>query len=121
MIYEVIEVIKFSEMSDCEYLFCEDEFVQKEEILDEIDEYRNSNFFTAVECKVEFGVDDTKDMLEGLSECVACDNELWEEWDCEFMKQVTDEDLEQITEVINRIIKRAPTCYIPGEEIEFDM
>ena len=39
----------------------------------------------------------------------------------DFMKQITNEDLEQIAEVINRILKRVPTCYEPGERIEFDM
>ena len=60
-------------------------------------------------------------MLEDLAEYLYYSQELYEDWYEEFMKQTTNEDLEQITEVIKRIIKRVPTCYEPGEEIEFDM
>lgn len=118
-------MIKFSEISDCAYVFYGDTYgyalVCKEDILDEIEEYRDGEFFIAVEKEVRFEIDDTKDMLENLSEHLYCNKDLYEEWDLEFMKQTTNEDLEQIAEVINRIIKRVPTCYKLGEEIEFDM
>lgn len=114
-------MIKFSEISDCAYVFYGDTLVCKEDILYEIEEYRGGEFFIAVEKEVRFETDDTKDMLENLSDYLYCNKELYEDWDLEFMRQTTKEDLEQITEVIKRIIKRVPTCYEPGEEIEFDM
>lgn len=116
-----IDMIKFSEISDCAYVFYGDTLVCKEDILDEIEEYRGGEFFIAVEKEVRFETDDTKDMLENLSDYLYCNKELYEDWDLEFMRQITKEDLEQITEVIKRIVKRVPTCYEPGEVIEFDM
>ena len=114
-------LVKFSEVSDCAYVFCEDTFVCKEDILDEIKEYRGGEFFIVVEKGVSFEQNDTRNMLEDLAEYLYYSQELYEDWYEEFMKQTTNEDLEQITEVIKRIIKRVPTCYEPGEEIEFDM
>lgn len=114
-------MIKFSEISDCAYVFYGDRLICKEDILDEIEEYHNEEFFVAVEKEVRFETDDTKDMLENLSDYLYYNKDLYEDWDLDFMKQITNEDLEQIAEVINRILKRVPTCYEPGEEIEFDM
>ncbi|MDB8437733.1 hypothetical protein [Turicibacter sanguinis] len=114
-------MIKFSEISDCAYVFYGDRLVCKEEILDEIEEYRDGEFFTAIEKEVGFDVEDAKDMLRELAADLYCNRELYEDWDDEFMRQVDKEDLEQITEVIKRIIKRVPTCYEAGEEIEFDI
>lgn len=114
-------MIKFSEISDCAYVFYGDRLVCKEEILDEIEEYRDGEFFTAIEKEVKFGINNTKDMLENLSDYLCYSKELYEDWDWEFMKQTTNEDLDKITEIINQIIKRVPTCYELGERIEFDM
>lgn len=114
-------MIKFSEISDCAYVFYGDRLVCKEDILDELEEYRGGELFTAIEKEVKFGINDTKDMLRELADDLYCNRELYEDWDDEFMKQITNEDLEQITKVIKGIIKRVPTCYKAGEEIEFDM
>lgn len=114
-------MIKFSEISDCAYVFCGDTLVDKECILDRIEDYRNGEFFVAVKREVRFELNDTRDMLEDLADYLYCSQELYGDWDQEFMEQTTNEDLERITEVIKRIIKRVPTCYEPGEEIEFDM
>ena len=94
-------MIKFSEISDCAYVFYGDRLVCKEDILDELEEYRGGEFFTAIEKEVKFGINDTKDMLENLSDYLYCNKELYEDWDLDFMKQITNEDLEQIAEVIN--------------------
>ena len=102
-------------------LFVDDELVDKEYILDRLEEYRGGELFTAIEKEVKFGINDTKDMLRELADDLYCNRELYEDWDDEFMKQITNEDLEQITKVIKGIIKRVPTCCEAGEEIEFDM
>lgn len=114
-------MFKFSEISDCSYVFCGDELVCKEDILDRLEEYRGGEFFAAIEREVGFEVNDARDMLETLADYIYCNEELYEDWDDEFMRQVDKEDLERITEVINGILKRVPTCYVPGEDIEFDM
>ena len=114
-------MIKFSEISDCAYVFYGDRLVCKEEILDDLEEYRGGEFFIAVKKEVGFDVENAKDMLRELAADLYCNRELYEDWDDEFMKQITNEDLEQITKVIKGIIKRVPTCYEAGEEIEFDM
>ncbi|CUN12288.1 hypothetical protein [Turicibacter sanguinis] len=114
-------MIKFSEISDCAYVFYGDRLVCKEEILDELEEYRGGEFFTAITKEVGFGLEDAKDMLKELADDLYCNRELYEDWDDEFMKQTTNEDLEQIVKVIKGIIKRVPTCYEAGEEIEFDI
>ena len=42
-------MIKFSEISDCAYVFYGDRSVCKEDILDELEEYRGGELFTAIE------------------------------------------------------------------------
>ncbi|MFQ6896469.1 MAG: hypothetical protein ACLRSH_06635 [Turicibacter sp.] len=114
-------MIKFSEISECAYVFCGDELLQKEDILDRLEEYRGGEFFTANEREVGFVTSDARDMLETLADYIYCNQELYEDWDDEFMRAVDKEDLERITEVVNGILERVPTCYAPGEVIEFDM
>lgn len=117
----MLEMVKFSELSECTYVFCGEELLLKEEVLEDLEEYRGRKFFTANKKEIEFEVNDTKDMLETLADHIYCNKELYEDWDDEFMKQVGEDDLEQITEIIKKIIKRTPTCYEVGEEIDFDM
>lgn len=45
-------MIKFSEISDCAYVFYGDRLVCKEDILDELEEYRGGELFTAIEKKL---------------------------------------------------------------------
>lgn len=51
-------MIKFSEISECAYVFCGDELLQKEDILDRLEEYRGGEFFTANEREVGFVTSD---------------------------------------------------------------
>ena len=117
----MLEMVKFSELSECTYVFCGEELLLKEEVLEDLEEYRGRKFFTANKKEIEFEVNDTKDMLEILADDIYCNRDLYEDWDDEFMRQIDKEDLEQITGIINRIIKRVPTCYEAGEVIEFDI
>ena len=117
----MLEMVKFSELSECTYVFCGEELLLKEEVLEDLEEYRGRKFFTANKKEIEFEVNDTKDMLEILADDIYCNRDLYEDWDDEFMRQIDKEDLEQITGIINRIIKRVPTCYEAGEVIEFDV
>ena len=112
---------KFSELSNSSLLFVNDELVCKKNVLDNLSDYRNGDFFVANEDKIEVNTELVQNMLEDFSESLCDDRELYEDWDDEFMKQITNEDLEQITKVIKGIIKRVPTCCEAGEEIEFDM
>lgn len=112
---------KFSELSDCSLLFVDDELVDKEYILDRLEEYRGGEFFVANEDKIDVDTKLIQSMLEDFSESLCDQKELYEEWDWEFMKQVDDLDIKEIKIIISRIIERVPRCYHKGEEIEFDM
>lgn len=113
-------MVKFSEIPDCCYVFYGEDLLLKEEVLEDLEEYRDRKFFTANAKEIEFEVNDTKDMLETLADHIYCNKDLYEDWDDEFMKQVGEDDLKQITEIIKKIIKRTPTCYEVGEEIDIN-
>lgn len=112
---------KFSELSNSSLLFVNDELVCKKDVLDNLSDYRNGDFFVANEDKIEVNTELVQNMLEDFSESLCDDRELYEEWDWEFMKQVDDLDMKELKIIISRIMDRVPKCYHKGDKIEFDM
>ena len=112
---------KFSELSNSSLLFINDELVCKQDVINNLQDYCDADFFIANEDKIDVSTQLVQSMLEDFSESLYQDRELYEEWDWEFMKQVDDLDMKELKVIISRIMDRVPRCYHKGEEIEFDM
>lgn len=112
---------KFSELSNSSLLFINDEVVCKKDVIDNLQDYCDADFFIANEDKIDVNTQLVQSMLEDFSESLYQDRELYEEWDWEFMKQVDDLDMKELKVIISRIMDRVPKCYHKGDKIEFDM
>lgn len=97
--------------------------LSKDELVENLDHYRKrsdnleENIYTTVQYKANIKA---WDMLE-----IAIDNEsenMYECWDFDIKRAITDEDIEEIQTVIDRILsKGANTSYIENEKVEFDL
>ncbi|MDZ4994449.1 GTP-binding protein [Clostridium perfringens] len=101
----------------------EDIVLSKNELVENLDHYRKisdnleENIYTTIQYKANI---QAWDMLE-----IAIDNEsenMYECWDFDIKRAITDEDIEEIQKVIDRILSKGSNiCYIENEKVEFDL
>lgn len=97
--------------------------LSKDELVENLDHYRKrsdnleENIYTTIQYRANIKA---WDMLE-----IAIDNEsenIYECWDFDIKRAITDEDIEEIQTVIDRILsKGSNTSYIENEKVEFDL
>ncbi|PWW90745.1 GTP-binding protein [Clostridium perfringens] len=97
--------------------------LSKEELVENLDHYRKrsdnleENIYTTIQYKVNIKA---WDMLE-----IAIDNEsenMYEFWDFDIKRAITDDDIEEIQNVIDRILSKGSNIsYIENEKVEFDL
>ena len=97
--------------------------LSKDELVENLDHYRKrsdnleENIYTTIQYRANIKA---WDMLE-----IAIDNEsenMYECWDFDIKRAITDEDIEEIQTVIDRILsKGSNTSYIENEKVEFDL
>ncbi|WP_283690353.1 GTP-binding protein [Clostridium perfringens] len=97
--------------------------LSKDELVENLDHYRKrsdnleENIYTTIQYKANI---QAWDMLE-----IAIDNEcenMYECWDFDIKRAITDEDIEEIQNVIDRILSKGSNIsYIENEKVEFDL
>lgn len=97
--------------------------LSKDELVENLDHYRKisdkleENIYTTIQYKANIKA---WDMLE-----IAIDNEsenMYEFWDFDIKRAITDEDIEEIQNVIDRILSKGSNIsYIENEKVEFDL
>ncbi|EGT0000333.1 GTP-binding protein [Clostridium perfringens] len=97
--------------------------LSKGELVENLDHYRKrsdnlgENIYTTIQYKANI---QAWDMLE-----IAIDNEsenMYECWDFDIKRVITDDDIEEIQNVIDRILSKGSNIsYIENEKVEFDL
>ena len=95
----------------------------KEDLINDLDYYKGisnnlqENIYTTIQYKANI---QAYDMLE-----VEIENEserMYECWDFDIKRAITDDDLEEIQKVIDRILSRVSNiCYTEDKKVEFDL
>ncbi|EDT14237.1 hypothetical protein [Clostridium perfringens] len=97
--------------------------LSKDELVQNLDYYRETsnnleeNIYTTIQYKANI---QALDMLE-----IAIDNEsenMYECWDFDIKRAITDDDIEEIQNIIDRILSKGSNIsYIENEKVEFDL
>ena len=109
---------KLSELKNEDMLMVGDDVISKEDLLEDLEYYKDKEVFTTEKYYARV---DAFDMLENAFEYES-DN-MYEEWFDYIMEDITNEDIEEIQAILNRILHRNGRnfCYIENEKIEIDI
>ncbi len=115
-------MIKLSTLKDNEILVVGDEYklMTKEELITNIDEFKEMNVYTL---GIHYATLNAKDMLKSAIKNEEDDN-MYEEWGNLIWGDVTDNDINQIQSILDRILKKSPkqniACY-QDKSVEIDI
>ncbi|MEG0133385.1 MAG: hypothetical protein RR891_07535 [Clostridium sp.] len=117
-----MEKVKLSTLSKDEILSVDGEIfaVEVEELMENIERYRDMEIYTTTPHHASF---DVKDIIDDAIENVYC-NGMYEDWDDRIHGDVTEEDIKDIQAIFDRILARSPSQNISYESdklIEFDI
>lgn len=111
-------MIKLSELKDKDYIIVNgDNMITKEDILENIEYYKDKEMYTA---KKEYIEVDVRNMLESDFDIT----ESYDGWYDDIWEEVTEQDIKDIENVIHRILNRNPKksyYFSENEKIEFDI
>lgn len=110
--------IKLSEVkNDAMLLVGGNLVISKEDYLQEIKEHEGQEVYTTIEYTANI---DARSMLDSAIECEA-DN-MYEDWDYDVMRDITDKDILELQNVIDRILSRSKNVsYREDKKVEIDM
>jgi len=102
-----MEKVKLSTLSKEDFVLVDGEYQAKkvEEILENIEDYRNEKIYTAIEHHATF---DARSILDDAIENEQC-NGMYEDWDDNINYYVTDEDIKELQAIFDRILARSPS------------
>lgn len=117
-----MERIKLSTLSEDDNVIVDGEYFIKtvSEILEEIEYYKDKDLYTVVKHYVSFNA---KDIIEDAIETEYI-NGMYEDWDVHMRANVTEEDINDIQKILDRILLRNPIiniAYQPNKLIEVDI
>lgn len=117
-----MERIKLSTLSEDDNVIVDGEYFIKtvSEILEEIEGYKDRDLYTVVKHPASFNA---KDIIEDAIE-TEYNNGMYEDWDDFIRAEVTDEDINDIQKILDRILSRNPNAniaYQPYKLIEVDI
>lgn len=110
---------KLSELKDKDMLMVGYDVVSKEDLLEDLEYYKDKEVFMTT--KYYAGIN-AFDMLENEFEHES--DEMYEGWFDNIIDDITEEDIEEIQFILDRILSRNKQrnfCYIEGEKIEIDI
>ncbi|MGL4452052.1 MAG: GTP-binding protein [Sarcina sp.] len=108
---------KLSEIKEDAVLIVEETVLTKEDILNDLNYYKNKDIYTTTEYKARI---DAMDMLERAIESEYQD--MYDDWDEEVLKDVTSEDIKELQVILDRILNRSKNiAYLEDEKIEVDI
>lgn len=114
--------IKLSTLSEDDNVIVDGEYFIKtvSEILEEIEGYKDRDLYTVVKHPASFNA---KDIIEDAIE-TEYNNGMYEDWDVHMGANVTEEDINDIQKILDRILLRNPIiniAYQPNKLIEVDI
>lgn len=108
---------RLSEIKDDESLIVGDEVLTKEDLLNDIEYYRDKEVYTATEYKANINA---SDMLDYAIECE--DQNMYDGWIEEIFNDVAEEDIRDLQVILDRILSRSDNIsYQEDEEVEIDI
>ena len=110
--------VKLSELNNDDMLLVgENLVIGKEDYIKEMHEHEGEEVYTTKEYKA--GID-AKSMLEDAIECEA--DHMYDDWDYDIWDDVTEDDIEQLQDVVNKILSRSENVsYIADKKVEIDL
>lgn len=114
---------KLSELKDEDMLIVDGYVMSKEDFLNDFEFYKNKadRVYTTTQYKAHI---DANDMLEDAFE-KEYDNNMYEGWFDNIVSDVTEEDIKELQDIVDRILARNEStniCYIEEDEkVEIDL
>lgn len=108
---------KLSEIKDDENLIVGDEVLTKEDLLNDIEYYRDKEVYTVTEYKANL---DASDMLDYAIECES--NNMYDGWCEKIYNDIVEEDIRDLQAILDRILNRSENIsYEEDEKVEIDI
>lgn len=110
--------VKLSELNNDDMLLVgENLVISKEDYIKEMHEHEGEEVYITTQYKA--GID-AKSMLEDAIECEA--NNMYEDWDYDIWDDVTEDDIEQLQDIVNKIFSRSKNVsYIADKKVKIDI
>lgn len=114
--------VKLSALSEDTKIIVDGESFTMEvlDVLEEIEDYRHRDLYTAIEHYATFNA---KDIIDDAIENEYC-NGMYENWDDFIRADVEEKDIEDIQKILDRILSRNPNAniaYMQDKLIEIDI
>lgn len=110
--------VKLSELKDDEMLLVgENLVIEKEDFVNEIEEYRGKEVYTTYVRRASI---DAKEMLESAIDCEA--SEMYEDWEYDIWDDIDEEDIKAIQNILDKILSGSNNIsYIADKRVEIDI
>lgn len=117
-----MEKVKLSTLSKDDVIIAEGEFntITVEDILNDLDYYRDIDIFTTIPHEAEFNA---KKIIESAIEYVQI-NGMYDGWDDNILEDIAKDDIYDMQIILDRILARSPyqnISYIEDKLIEIDL
>lgn len=110
------EKVKISTLSKDTVVIVEDYTTVNtvEEILEDLDFYRGKEIYTTVERKAYFNAEEILDSAIEDEQC----NGMYEDWDDSVRGDITQEDIDELQAIFDRILARSPKQNTTWESVD---
>ena len=117
-----MEKVKLSTLSKDDIIIAEGEFntITVEDILNDLDYYRDIDIFTTIPHKAEFNAEE---IIESAIEYVQI-NGMYDGWDDNILEDITKDDIYEMQNIFDRVLARRPyqnISYTEDKLIEIDL